>query len=184
MVSYLPGRHAGGFTIFELLTTLAVVAIVLSVGVPSFVSLDRSSRIVSAANDLVSAMSIARSEAIRRGAAIGMCPSEDGGTCTDTWASGWIVFADGAATDTADPIVSQILEVWEAPALDASVVTESNGSVADVSWIRFMPRGNARATAAFPIVFHIEIDGCIGDAARDIELSSVGRAASGVGDCS
>ena len=54
-----------GFTLVELIVTLAVAAILMGTAVPSFTSLVNSNRLATQANDLLGAMMIARSEAIR-----------------------------------------------------------------------------------------------------------------------
>ncbi|MGA7979665.1 MAG: GspH/FimT family pseudopilin [Chromatiaceae bacterium] len=73
-----------GFPLVELMVTLAVAAILLTVGVPSFQQLIMSNRLTAAANDMVVAISVARSEAIKHNAAVNLnadCSvSFDGGT--------------------------------------------------------------------------------------------------------
>jgi type IV fimbrial biogenesis protein FimT len=169
-------RLAAGFTLLELMTTLAVAGIVLAVGVPSYLSVVRNNRAATNANELVSALTIARSEAIRRGDRVSLCRSDDGASCGGTWEDGWIVFVDGAATDTAAPIVSQVLNTWPAPTGAASIVTRSNGGDVDVTWVRFLPRGDTRTTEPLPLTYNIQIDDCTGNVARDIEVNAVGRA--------
>ena len=57
-------RSTSGFTLIELMVTLAVAAILLAIAIPSFNSLLVSSRLTTAANDFVNALAIARSSAI------------------------------------------------------------------------------------------------------------------------
>jgi len=141
-----PGSRgrAAGFTLLELMTALLVVAIVLSAGVPSYLSVVRNNRAATNANELVSALTIARSEAVRRSDRVSICRSADGAACGGTWQDGWIVFVDGAANDTATPVVSQVLGTWPAPAGEASVVTRSHGVDVSVAGVRFLPRGDTR----------------------------------------
>lgn len=80
-----------GFTLIELLVTLAVAAILITVAVPNFQMFVMNSRMASQANDLITSLSVARSEAVKRGANVTLCASSDGNTCTGTWAQGWIV---------------------------------------------------------------------------------------------
>lgn len=61
-----------GFTLVELMVTLAVAAILLTVGVPSFRQLIISNRLTAAANDMVVAINVARSEAIKHNAAVNL----------------------------------------------------------------------------------------------------------------
>ncbi len=52
-----------GFTLFELIVTIAVAAIIVSVGIPGFTSFVQNNRAVTHTNDLVTALNLARSEA-------------------------------------------------------------------------------------------------------------------------
>jgi type IV fimbrial biogenesis protein FimT len=159
-----------GFTLLELLVTLTVASILLSVAVPGFVDVIRNNRAAANANELLTALSIARSEAIKRGARVSMCRSANGTACGGTWSDGWIVFVDGAASDTAAPVVSAVLREWPAPSGAAQVTAQPN-----IEWVRFLPRGNAVTTGAMPLTYNMEIDGCTGLQARDIEVNAVGR---------
>lgn len=81
-----------GFTLVELLITVAIAAIVLTLGVPSFQETIRTNRLATATNELIGSFSLARSEAIRRRAPITICASSDQATCSDAaWSEGWIV---------------------------------------------------------------------------------------------
>jgi len=163
-----------GFTLLELLVTLAVAAILLSYGVPSFIDTVRNGRATANANDLITALSFARSEAVKRGARVTVCASDDAATCGGAWTDGWIVIADGAVTDDAVPVVDEVLRVWPAPSGNPSIVTSgSNGAAA--SWIRFLARGSARATPPMPVTFDMEVEGCSNEQGRRIELNAVGR---------
>src|SRR6056297_2046627 len=83
-----------GFTLIEVMVVLVVLAVLLSVGAPSFTTLIRDNRLVSAVYDLRGALSTARSEALAQRAFVTVCPSSDGATCSGTWADGYIVFVD------------------------------------------------------------------------------------------
>jgi type IV fimbrial biogenesis protein FimT len=88
-------RGQNGFTLGEVLATLAVVGVSLSLVVPSLDSLTRSNQRASAINELVATLHVARSEAITRNAPVVVCPSEDGRTCAHVaWETGWIRFVD------------------------------------------------------------------------------------------
>ena len=80
-----------GFTLIELLVTLAVAAILITVAVPNYQMFVMNNRMASQANDLLTSLSVARSEAVKRAANVTVCASSDGATCTGTWAQGWIV---------------------------------------------------------------------------------------------
>ncbi len=70
-----------GYTLIELMTMLAVVAILLTVGVPQLKVFFQSNQMVSNTNDLVTALNLARAEAIRRGSRATVCKSSTGTAC-------------------------------------------------------------------------------------------------------
>lgn len=134
--------HLGyaGFTLVEILVTLAVSVIVLTAAVPSFRDVIRNSRLTAATNDLVTAVNLARSEAIKRGVRVTMCKSPDGTACSSTngWDQGWIIFtdADGDAAYTAGS--DELLRVQDS--VGPNVALNGAGSVAD--YVSFVPRGH------------------------------------------
>jgi type IV fimbrial biogenesis protein FimT len=167
--------NARGFTLLELMVTIGVAGVLLTLGVPSFVDVVRNNRAATNVNELVTAFSIARSESIRRGWNVSVCRSSDGATCGATWSDGWIVFRDDAATDTAAPVVGEVLRVWPAMLGSPTVATFANSVSADIGWIRFAPRGVIRSAGAAPLRYDISIAGCIGLQKRRLELNTVGR---------
>ena len=84
-------KKMGGFSLLELIITIAVAAILVTLAVPSFTSVLNNNRLTSGSNTFVAALHHARSEAVRRNARVTMCPSSDGTTCatTDDWQD-WI----------------------------------------------------------------------------------------------
>lgn len=93
-----------GFTIIELMTVVAVLGVALAIGVPSMSSFLLDNRLVSDLNSLSSALTLARSEAIKQNRRTVVCASVDGATCvTDgKWEKGWMVFVDRNANLTPD----------------------------------------------------------------------------------
>lgn len=103
--------RCSGFTLIELLLALAVVAVVLSLAVPSFQPMIVENRIVSQINEVSSLVGFARSEATKRpDVFITLCPSTDKANCSGgtAWETGWIVLldVDGDRTfDTGDQVL-------------------------------------------------------------------------------
>jgi type IV fimbrial biogenesis protein FimT len=87
-----------GFTLYELLTTLLIVGVVLSIGVPNMQSFRENSRMTAVANDLHSTFHLARSEASRSKTNITICASANSmaaaPTCGGELEAGWIIFED------------------------------------------------------------------------------------------
>lgn len=122
-----------GFTLMELIITVAIAAIVLAIGVPSFQGIMRNNRAATQANEIIGALNLARSEAVKRGRRVSLCPSSNGTGCSGTdWSSGWIVFVDTSAAD-ASVTVGQVLRVWGALAGDPTFTGPAS--------IRYRPTG-------------------------------------------
>ena len=132
-------RLQRGFTIIELMITLAVMAILVSVAAPGYQDFVATTRLNSHTSELVTALHYARSEAIKRNKMITLCKSSDGASCavTGSWAQGWIVFTDGGTTGLVDG-TDTILRVHEAltggttlvgqAALASAITYRSNGT--------------------------------------------------------
>lgn len=84
-----------GFTLNELIIGMAVAAILVSLAVPSLQSYVINTKLSASTNALIGSLNFARSEAIKRGVPVSICPSTNGSICTVTpWGRGWIVFVD------------------------------------------------------------------------------------------
>lgn len=79
--------ETAGFTLVELIVTLAVLAILLTLAAPSYNSFIRNQRVKTAAFDLMSSINYARSEAIKRNGDVSI-------NATGDWTSGWKVKFD------------------------------------------------------------------------------------------
>jgi type IV fimbrial biogenesis protein FimT len=94
-----PSWAVRGFTLIELMVVLGIVAVIVSFAAPSYETMTRSMRMRNAANDLLSAMAYARSEAIRRNAPVTVCSSTNGTSCRtslgENFSNGWIVRLGG-----------------------------------------------------------------------------------------
>ncbi len=91
---------AKGFTLLELLVTLAVLAITLGIGFPALGSVVERTRIANTYHVLTASLMAARAAAITRGEPVTVCPSLDGARCRhdQVWEDGWIIFADPRRT--------------------------------------------------------------------------------------
>jgi len=95
-------RTASGVTLIELLVTIAIIAIVVVFGIPSYRSVTTANRMATEINSLTGDLQYARAEAIKEGQPVTVCVSTTGTRCagSNTWQSGWIVFSDANGNKT------------------------------------------------------------------------------------
>jgi type IV fimbrial biogenesis protein FimT len=172
-------RRSRGFTLLELMITLALAAIVIAIGTPNFRDFQRNNRITVAANNMLGLVLSSRGEALRRQTSISMCPSANPESATATCGAGpgWISFVDTNATCTRT--ASQELV--------ANVVAETDVTpVWNSDCITFASTGFRIVKAGKPAIQHMlfcdsrkntaRVPGSKESAARGIEVQATGRA--------
>ncbi len=173
-----------GFTLIELMMTLSIAAILLTIAVPSYITFTKNSRITAQTNKIVTAISMARGEASKRGTRVVLCRSDDVGKddpdCSGNsgiakdWSNGWLVFAVGTSrvTPLYDPSKDDVLiGQFES---ESNVVIKTNS--ANDKNLEFNPDGTTNesgSTAKFAIC-----DDRGSSHGNLIEISPVGRAVS------
>lgn len=172
-----------GFTLIELMVGLAVLAIIIVVGIPSMSVFINSNRLTAQANDLLSALQLARSEAIRLNRNIIFCNTSDAATCNvsnGNW-SAWLVL---------DPLSNTVLQT--SGVLDDELSVMSDAGISQDRVI-FNAMGLARNSANLRLSQNGVIRVCSVNAAepnfRDVVFRSGGRTEvirpeSGSGECS
>ncbi|MCM5679656.1 GspH/FimT family pseudopilin [Schlegelella sp. S2-27] len=104
----MKSKPSAGFTLIEALVVISITAILVAIGVPSFQSFVAGRAVIGQVSEVASALRLARAEAIKRGAPVTVCRTEDPQAETPAcaadgdWATGWVVFVDRGATGVVD----------------------------------------------------------------------------------
>lgn len=156
-----------GFTLIELLVTLAVLAIVLAIAIPGFQGMVNRNQVAATTNNLVSALALARSEAVKRATRVTVASAD--------WTAGWQVFVDtGTVGDAADDTV---LRVQQSTSNAAPSVTPDD-NFAD--YISYLPSGVSEGNGG---ASNGSFEVCKAGVSRVISISTTGRVSTTSGAC-
>jgi type IV fimbrial biogenesis protein FimT len=162
-------KHARGFTLIELMTAILVLGILLGFAVPSFREMTRNNRIAAAQNNLLTALNLARNEALHQNVTVSVCASTDGSTCASDltdWKSGWLVFTDTSGSVGTVDSDDVILQRWGA--LEGE--TTLTGSAL---FLAYAPTG-MQTPLGTTKTFKVSAPSCIGSNARVLSIGSIG----------
>lgn len=132
-----------GFTLIEMMVVLVIIAIIFSIGIPSFDDLIKRNSVESLQMKLASAVSSARAEAAARNSVISLCPSNDAVSCSGSWNDGWISFEDHDVDGALDS-TEIVVDVYEHDSNYTFTATNSGGSA--VTLISFSTQGYMQGT--------------------------------------
>lgn len=151
-------ERPSGFTLPELMFSMAIVAGLVGWSVPAFRDIRLNAARTSEVNLFLQAVYLARSEAIKRNGVVSLCPTLDGTACAppgSTWGRGWIVFAnrdrDSPAVRDAGEELLSAYPAWEGGSIVANRGTLSfrafgqSGVTATVTFCDSRGSGHARA---------------------------------------
>jgi type IV fimbrial biogenesis protein FimT len=165
-----------GFTLLELMITVGIAAILMSMAIPSFNSTIRSTRLTTYANELVTSLNLARSEAVKRGLQVTVTRK---GATSSQWESGWDVFVDSdssnAFNDNGNAILCEagedcLLRTYGALS-GGYTLTTGNSTYQD--YAAYLPSG--LSTSSFGDTFRL-CSGTDTATSRAIAMNSIGRA--------
>lgn len=160
-VDVIRNKNMAGFTLYELMVTVAVAAVVTSFAVPGFQSFVQNNRSATHTNDMVTALNLGRSEATRRGISVELCSSSDAATCSgnNDWSDGWIVRT----------LAGQVIRSWPALSGGPGILT------ANVNRFQFQARGMLGPGAAPQLA--MALPHSTGNQCRNIAVNVAGRIA-------
>ncbi len=125
-------KNIQGFTLIELIVTMAVFAILVAIAAPSFNAFTDSSRRASEVNNISGTLAYARSEAIKRNSNVSVCAristvgAETCSAVANDWKYGWMVFDDTDSDGVLDA-GENLLRLF-GPISKGSVITETTGN--------------------------------------------------------
>lgn len=142
-------KHESAFTLIELMIAIAVAAIVLTLGVPSFERVIERNQLAANVNVLVSSLTLARSEAVKRNKSVKICDSSDAVNCgSGSYEQGWIVFVDENNDGDLDSPAEELIQVQSALpsnfSIDPNLSTGANN-------ISYLTKGRANRSGNFII---------------------------------
>jgi type IV fimbrial biogenesis protein FimT len=136
-------KAATGFTLVELLITIMVLAVLLTVAAPSFTEMLANNRMRSEVYALRALLTEARSEALTERSLVAVCASSDGESCTGNWNQGYIAFFD----DDGDGDVDAGDRIVLARTIEAPTITIGFSNADDFEYVLYNSRGNAQNNA-------------------------------------
>jgi type IV fimbrial biogenesis protein FimT len=164
-------HHMQGFTLPELMITLSVAAILVTLATPSYLNFIQKNNALVLANQLVSDLNTARVNALSTGAQVSLCPINDStaSTCGNEtkWSNGWVVFKDPNNQFTFNS--TTLLHESNYTSTTGVTYTVSPSNISQVGYNAL----GALSTTPFSVT--IRPNSCSGSQAQLVSVSSSGR---------
>jgi len=143
-------NYITGFTLIELMITLVITGVMLSLALPAFSNMVMNARLTGQIDELKSMLNYARSTALSQNSPIQVCPVGAAGstTCGSSWAAGWMVVTAPTAAAVAAGVNPTLLQSHTAP---SSVTLAVSSAIVTPSWITFDTHGITTTTANFAV---------------------------------
>lgn len=165
-------RHFQGFSLLELLVTLALGGILLTLAVVGLRDFVANNRAATQTNEIVGALQLARNEAVTRAAPVTLCAASSPAAtaCTSgagsiSWSNGWIVFVDPAGVAGVIDAGDTVLRIY--PALKSNTTL-----TASTPFIRYKEDG---FLSAGETTLALRVPQCKLTNNRDIQITPQGR---------
>ena len=178
-------QTSAGFTIIEMIITVALLSVMLAVAVPGFTNFFQNNNLATTSNRFVSSIALTRNEAISRNATVIMCNTNATNTqCANNgqWESGWAVWVDLDSGGLSDIDAGEIIQIEEAMPTGYTLRATTYANV-----ITFAPTGEASGDLASAADTFRLCDNTQNAAnSRSINFNAVGRAwvtSNPVGSC-
>ena len=163
-------RH--GFTLVEMVVTVAIVAILLGIAIPSYNETILNMKLTSYTNNLVASILLGRSEAIKRNALVSLCVSSSGTACTaGGWQQGWILMCKSTDNVNCNPAGANTIVIQTQPPLSTGWRISE---VAALTTIVFQPTGTGATSADLTVCRSSPL----GTMERHVTISGTGRPSS------
>jgi type IV fimbrial biogenesis protein FimT len=150
-----------GFTLVELIVTLVVAAILLTLAAPKLTSFIQRDRLSTQTNDLLADLALARSEAIKRGATVIVCKTNNptaaapacNNTATDPWTSGRVIWFDNNKDGTvqADEVLRVRQKLDGADGNGNAIYGDGDGANGNANEVHFTQLGMAEPPSGSPL---------------------------------
>jgi type IV fimbrial biogenesis protein FimT len=167
-------KTSHGFTIIELLTTMAIAGVLIAIALPNYQAMVRNGCMTTSTNSLVASLQLARSEAIKNRTLITLEAGDI--TANNLWGTGWTVYSDdNNSNDITAGEEIRIEELTCGSGNPAMTIDANDNAAADISSFSYDASGfiSDEDNGRFPIT----IDVCFssGDTGRQISINTLGR---------
>jgi type IV fimbrial biogenesis protein FimT len=175
-------RHRSlGVTLIELMVTLTIGAIMLTLAAPGFQTFIRTTHVRTVTNELAATFNLARSEAIKRGWPVTVCKSSDvlanslACSTSASWKDGWLIFVDADQDGVVDADDTPI-RVGRPDTGRASISGDTNYA----NYVTYLPSGSSRGNDGLS---NGTITICMEGIQRELIINNTGRLSIDTGTC-
>lgn len=132
------------------MVTIAIMSIMVAIGFPSFQTMIASNRLTSSTNSMVSALQLARMEAVKQHEWVIIKPKDN---VTDGWANGWYVFVDFNGDNAQDSLTEPTIATFDALNSTTTMTAVDDTSVVSTAGysnrVSYRPSGRVNSSGHF-----------------------------------